>query len=213
MKHLVIIGAGAFGRELYWHIQGSIGYGTEFEVKGYIVDDYDPTAKEYMKLQKPLLCSVDEYQVMQDDVFICAIGSVDGRESTISRIKEKGGEFISIIHKTALIHGTVHIGKGVFIGPYTVIGDNVTIKDHVMLNTHSSIGHDAILNEFTCVMSYVDITGYCLIGKKVFLASGCRMTPSTRIGDGAYVGIGSVVLRKVKPRTKVFGNPAKVVDI
>ena len=39
------------------------------------------------------------------------------------------------------------------------------------------------------------------------------MTPSTKIGDGAYVGIGSVVLRRVKPGVKVFGNPAKVVDI
>ena len=105
------------------------------------------------------------------------------------------------------------IGKGVFIGPYTVIGDNVTLNDHVMINTHSSIGHDAVLDKYTCVMSYVDITGYCQIGKKVFLASGCRMTPSTKIGDGAYVGIGSVVLRKVIAGVKVFGNPARAVDL
>ena len=100
-----------------------------------------------------------------------------------------------------------------FIGPYTVIGDNVTLGNHVMLNTHSSIGHDAVLQDYTCVMSYVDITGCCQIGKKVFLASGCHMTPGTKIGDGAYVGIGSVVLRKVKPGVKVYGNPAKILDI
>ena len=213
MKHLVIIGAGAFGREMYWNIQDSIGYGDEFDVKGYIVDDFDLKAEKYQQLQKPLLSSIDDYKIMEDDVFICAIGSANGRESTIRRIKAKGGEFISIIHKTSIIHGTVHIGKGVFIGPYTVVGDNVLLNDHVILNTHSSIGHDAILGEYTCVMSYVDITGFCHIGEKVFLASGCRMTPSTKIGDGAYVGIGSVVLRRVKPGVKVFGNPAKVVDI
>lgn len=213
MKHLVIIGAGAFGRELYWHIQESIGYGSQFDIKGYIVDDFEPGADEHLNLQKPLLSSVNDYKIMKDDVFICAIGSVEGRESTINRIKVKGGEFFSVIHRTSLIHGTASIGKGVFIGPYTVVGDHVVLKDHVMLNTHSSIGHDAVLDEYTCVMSYVDITGYCHIGKKVFLASGCRMTPSTKIGDMAYVGIGSIVLKKVKPGVKVFGNPAKIIDI
>ncbi len=213
MKHLVIIGAGAFGRELYWHIQDSMGYRDEFDVKGYIVDDFDLEAGRYKHLQKPLLSSIDDYIIKDDDVFICAIGSAEGREYAVKRIEAKGGTFISIIHKTSIIHGTVDIGKGVFIGPYTVIGDNVKLNDHIMLNTHSSIGHDAILGKYTCVMSYVDITGFCQIGEKAFLASGCRMTPSTKIGDNAYIGIGSVVIRRVKPGVKVFGNPAKVVDI
>lgn len=213
MKHLVIIGAGAFGRELYWHIQDSKGFGTEFDVKGYIDDGFGLSSENDLGLQRPIISSINNYEIEKNDVFICAIGSVDGRELTVKQIEKKGGEFISIIHKTALIQGTVKIGHGVFIGPYTVIGDNVTLEDHVMVNTHSAIGHDATLERYTCVMSYVDITGCCCIGEKVFLASGCRMTPSTKIGDGAYVGIGSVVLRRVKAGAKVFGNPARAIDI
>lgn len=213
MKHLVIIGAGELGRELYWHAQESKGFGTEFDIKGYIDDDFDPLSHRYSNLQKSLMSSIDGYEVQKDDVFICAVGSVNGREATVKKIKDKQGKFIPIINRSSLIQGNVTLGEGVFIGPYTVIGDSVTLGNHVMLNTHSSIGHDAVLQDYTCVMSYVDITGCCQIGKKVFLASGCRMTPSTKIGDGAYVGIGSVVLRRVKPGVKVFGNPAKVVDI
>ena len=213
MKHLVIIGAGELGRELYWHAHESIGFNTKFDIKGYIDDDYYPESERYVNLQLPLLSSIDNYIIEKDDVFICAVGTVNGREATVEKIKAKGGEFLTIINRTSLIQGNVHIGEGVFIGPYTVIGDSVTINDHVMLNTHSSIGHDAVLGEYTCVMSYVDITGCCQIGRKVFLASGCHMTPSSKIGEGAYVGIGSVVLRRVKPNTKVFGNPAKNIDI
>lgn len=213
MKHLVIIGAGELGRELYWHAQGSGGFGTEFDIKGYIDDDYHPDGERYSNLQKPLISSIDDYEVQPEDAFICAVGSVNGREATVRKITAKGGKFLSLIHQTSIIQGTARIGEGVFIGPYTVIGDHVTIRNHVMLNTHSSIGHDATIGEFTCVMSFVDITGCCEIGNKVFLASGCRMTPSTRIGDGAYVGIGSVVLRRVKAGTKVFGNPARPVNI
>ena len=213
MKHLVIIGAGEFGREIYWHAKMSIGYGKEFDIKGYIDDDFQPAVEKYQNLQKPLLSSIDDYRIEKDDVFICAVGSIKGREICVNKMKRKDAPFISIINRTSLIQGNVSIGEGSFIGPYTVIGDNVKIGNHVMLNTHSSIGHDAVLGDFTCVMSFVDITGCCNIGKKVFLASGCRMTPSTKIGDSAYVGIGSVVLRRVKSGVKVFGNPAKPIDI
>ena len=213
MKHLVIIGAGELGRELYWHAHESLGFGSEFDIKGYIDDDFEPEAERYQKLQKPLMSSIDEYVIEEEDVFICAVGSAGGREATVNKIKKKGGRFISLINRTAIIQGTVSMGEGIFLGPYTVIGDNVTIKDHVMLNTHTSVGHDAVIGEFTCAMSFVDITGCCQIGNKVYLASGCRMTPSSKIGDGAYVGIGSVVLRRVKAGSKVFGNPARPVDI
>ncbi len=213
MKHLVIIGAGELGREMYWNIKDSIGFSTDYDIKGYIDDAFGVDNKEFNLLQVPLISKISDYSVQDDDVFISAIGSVDSRKKTVDIIKSKGGEFISIINKTSIIHGTVKIGEGVFLGPYTVIGDNATINDHVFLNTHSAIGHDAVIGKYTCIMSYVDITGCCNIGEKVYLASGCRMTPSSKIGDNAYVGIGSVVLRRVKAGKKVFGNPAKEYSI
>ena len=213
MKHLIIIGAGEFGREMYWHAIDSHGYGVDFDIKGYIDDDFEPSHEKYKRLQKPLLSSISQYSIKEGDIFICAVGKVSSREAVVEKIKNKGGIFLSLINRTSIIQGNVKLGEGVFIGPYTVIGDSAEIGDHVMLNTHSSIGHDAKIGCYSCVMSYVDITGCCNIGEKVFLASGCRMTPSSKIGDGAYVGIGSVVLRSVKPGVKVFGNPARPVEI
>lgn len=212
MKCLVIIGAGEFGRELYWHAQLSKGYGTEFEIKGYI-DDAEPENEKYQKIQKPLLGSIDGYKIEEEDIFICAIGTPTAREIVITKMTEKGARFINLIHNTSIIQGQVSIGKGVFIGPYTVVGDNVSIGDHVMLNTHSAIGHDAVVNRYACIMSYVDITGGCDIGEAAFLGSGCRMVPGTRIGSHSYVGIGSVILKRVGNGKKVFGNPAQVYEI
>ena len=63
MKHLVIIGAGELGRELYWHAQESKGYNTDFDIKGYIDDDYSPDSERYCNLQKPLISSIDDYTV------------------------------------------------------------------------------------------------------------------------------------------------------
>jgi acetyltransferase-like isoleucine patch superfamily enzyme len=35
--------------------------------------------------------------------------------------------------------------------------------------------------------------------------------PGIKIGDGATVGTGSVVIKNVKPGVTVFGNPAKSI--
>ena len=43
----------------------------------------------------------------------------------------------------------------------------------------------------------------------VFIGSGARVIPGKRVGDGANVGAGSVVIRSVDPGDRVFGNPAR----
>ena len=206
MEHLVIAGAGAMGRELYWNAISS----KAFDIKGYI-DDMSDEAQE--NLQKPFLGSIDEYKIQKEDVFICAIGNTKARENVVEKLKKKEAKFLSLIHNTAILQGNISLGTGIYLGPFTVIGDHACLGDHVMLNTHSAIGHDAIIGEYTCIMSYVDITGGCKLGKRVFLGSGSRMVPNSKIGDDAYIGVGSVVLRRVQEGKKVFGNPAKIYEI
>ena len=35
MKYLVIVGAGGFGREMFGAAREAVGYGTEFDIKGF----------------------------------------------------------------------------------------------------------------------------------------------------------------------------------
>ena len=209
MKHLVIVGAGEFGRELYWTIQGSRGYRTEFEVKGFIDDD--DSEEKLSKLSAPFLGKINDYVIEQDDVFTCAIANPIPREIVIGRMIERHAEFINIIHSSSIIHGTVKLGKGVIISPFTCISDSSVIGDYFVLNGLSCIGHDCVVGDFTCIMSHCDITGHTHIGRKVFMGGGARTVPEAKIEDEAYVGAGSVILRKVKAGKKVFGNPAKEI--
>ena len=36
MKHLLIVGAGGFGREMFGAAREAVGYGMEFDIKGFI---------------------------------------------------------------------------------------------------------------------------------------------------------------------------------
>jgi UDP-3-O-[3-hydroxymyristoyl] glucosamine N-acyltransferase len=46
------------------------------------------------------------------------------------------------------------------------------------------------------------------IGENVWLSPGVVVLNGIRIGNNSYVGINSLVLRKVKENDKVFGIPA-----
>lgn len=206
MKHLVIAGAGEFGRELFWSLQGSLGYGEEFDIKGYIDDDSD--TEKISRLQKPYLGTVSEYEIAENDVFTCAIASPLAKEKVVGKLLEKGAVFISVIHKTAIIHGTVKFGQGIIVSPYSIIGDGSVVGDFFVMNALSTIGHDCVIGDYASVMSQCSIMGHTEIGEKAFIGGGAKLVPGVRIGSGSYVGAGSVVLRKVRAGDKVFGNPA-----
>ncbi len=206
MKHLIIAGAGEFGRELYWTIQGARGFGIEFDIKGYI-DDM-PNREKTNILQAPCFGTIDGYEIINGDIFACAIASPAARERVIKKLLQKGAEFIDIIHETAILHGTVTYGEGLIMSPYSILGDRTAVGEHVVLNTFSAVGHDCRIGDFTCIMSHCNIMGHTEIGQRVFVGGSAVAVPKAEIGDEAFIGAGSVVLRKVKKGTKVFGNPA-----
>lgn len=210
MKDLIIIGTGAFARELYWHAQNSIGYNTEWKIKGFLDGTVKIEESEYKKLPLPVLGNVNDYEIAENDVFTCAVGNPKVRKLLIDSISKRNGEFINIIHKTSLIQGSVKMGNGIVLCPYTCINDNAVLGDFVMVNYMSTIGHDVKLGDYSCLMGHVDLCGYVEIGKNVFFGSGARVLPEGKVGDNAFVGAGSVVLKNVNSDTKVFGNPARL---
>ena len=80
MKHLIIIGVGGFARELFWNAHDSVGYGMDWDIKGFLDGDVELAAEEYEKLPLPVLGDVDSYVIQTNDSFICAIGSPKVKE-------------------------------------------------------------------------------------------------------------------------------------
>ena len=208
MKNLIIIGVGGFAREVYWHAQKSIGYGVDWQIKGFIDGDIKLAAAEYELLPDKVLGDVGNYEICAGDVFTCAVGTPKARRVLTEKILARGGEFINLISTLAYIMPTVKIGRGVIISPHTCIGDNARLEDFVATNALTIIGHDAQIGKYSCVMPHANVAGKCKIGSEVFIGSGAIILPKAKVGDGATVGAGSVVLKKVRAGAKVFGNPA-----
>ena len=86
-------------------------------------------------------------------------------------------------------HGLIEIGEDTQIGPGTII---------------TTTDHDYQSNLETRFKGVV-------IGRGVWIGANVTILPGAEIGDFAVIGAGSVVSRKIPPRSLALGIPARVV--
>lgn len=210
MKNLIIIGVGGFAREMYWHAQNSRGFGTEWQIKGFLDGDVKLLPEDYAKLPDniPVLGDVDSYEICVGDVFTCAVGTPAIRRKLIEKMLNCGAEFINIIGNESFIAPTAKIGRGIILVLRVTINDNAKLGDFSVMHDISGLGHDSKVGHYCCLMNNVNVTGGAVIGDEVFMASGTFIAPKANVGDGAYIGPNSVVLKRVRAGAKVIGNPA-----
>lgn len=209
MKHLIIIGAGGFGREIYCSASESLGYGTEFDIKGFL--DPDESKLDGFKGYPPIIGVEDTYQIEPDDVFTCAFGNVSLKKKCCDKIISKGGIFQTLIHKTAYVSKNVKIGKGSIILAGARLHCDVTIGDFVVIQPYAIIGHDVKVGRWSHINAFVDCGGASSIGEGVTLHTTCFVLPQAIIEDDVTVGAGSVTMMRVKKGQTVFGVPARPV--
>ena len=209
MKNLIIIGARGFGREVYSLSKCAIGYDRDFVVKGFLDDN--PMILEGFTNYPPIISSVEEYKVQENDVFICALGTVKWKNYYTKIIVDKKGSFINLIDKTAIIRDNVSLGSGIIIGENCIISNEVVIEDFVTIHSYSIIGHDAFIGTNTQIGAQCFIGGFTIVENDVTLNVKSTILDRLRIHKGASVGAASLVIKNVKTNTTVFGVPATVL--
>lgn len=209
MKHLVIIGAGGYGREMFGAVMGAVGFGVDFDVKGFL--DARADALDGFKGYPPIIGTPEGYAPQADDVFITALGSIASRRKCAEQLERRGAKFISIIHKTATLGPNVEVGAGSFIAPNVTLTADIRVGRHAAVFHNSSVGHDAVLGDFSHVYAQCAIGGAVHLGAGAVVYPGAVVVPRRTIGDDAVVGAGSTVILNVPAGVTVFGSPAKEV--
>lgn len=206
MKKLLIVGAGGFGKEvLYWAKQIQ----TENNLWGEIgfIDD-NPNVFKGLSSNDKVVSTIEEYEPQNDEYLICAIGNPKDKFRICDQLIKKGAKFTNLIHPTAVVAENAVLGTGVILAPYSIVSVNATIGNFVTLMSYSIIGHDATVGSGCTICDHCNVMGNVRIEDSVFLGGSAAILPNIHIQNNATVGAGSVVTRKVKDHTTVFGNPA-----
>lgn len=116
-------------------------------------------------------------------------------------------------NKTMVRHfGGVNIGDCVHIATSTVIDcgviDDTVVEDGVIIDTLSSVAHNCVVKKNAVLVLPTSLCGSVQVGEGAYL-SGCTVKNQCKIGEGAFVGMRSVVLRDVRANAEVAGFPAR----
>ncbi len=118
----------------------------------------------------------------------------------------------SLIHRTVRIYAPWHLS----VGDFSCIGPHVELYCKAPI----SVGHHSVISQgaYLCTASH-DPTSpiMALTSAPISLGNGCwvaaraALLPGVTLGDGAIVGLGSVLTHSLPPRTIAAGNPAKPI--
>lgn len=210
MKQLIIIGARGYGRVTYCLAKRCIEAGLKLEIKGFLDDN--ASALDGYKDYAPVLGSVEKYIPEKDDVFICALGNPKYKEKYVKIVKEKGGQFMTLIDPSAVVEKNTEIGIGCIVMHDVHVGQDVHIGDYVTLDGRSLVSHDDRIGDYCHIGATAFLAGNVQVGRGVTVHPGSYIIPKRKIGEEAIIGVGSIVVSNVKPYTTVFGNPAKIIE-
>jgi bifunctional UDP-N-acetylglucosamine pyrophosphorylase/glucosamine-1-phosphate N-acetyltransferase len=139
----------------------------------------------------------------------------------------------AVIHSFSHLAGA-HVGKGVSVGPFARlrpgtrlgegarIGNFVEVKEtvveagakanHLTYLGDASIGANANIGAGTITCNYDGAAKHRTeIGRDAFIGSNSALVAPVRIGDGAYVGSGSVITQDVPDDALALGRSRQVI--
>ncbi len=181
MTICVILGAGGFAQETYWHAKQS-RTGT-FDRFIFVDDLTGITSVQIDGMSWPVEKEWHFERYLQAGAqigFVASVGDPRGKKTLVEKALAAGlTPLPTIVHSASLIQdSSCRIGRGGIISPACVLTTGVTLGDYVTLNVGVSIGHGSILEDY------------------VYCAPGVAIAGNVLIKEGASLGIGSVVREK-----------------
>lgn len=205
-KKIVIFGTGAVAAEITSLLEDS-NWGREVGlcIKGYVtsVENGIESWHAY-NYNSPYLGHFDDYKIQEDDYFVVAIGdNPKAKREIVSQIKRRGGNFITLIHPTAIVAKTAIIGEGNIVDPFTIIGPKVKLGNFNLLTSQTIISHDCNVGDFNFFATSL-LCGHTIVGNDNYFGIRATTVPKVTIGDRNVIQAGMIVDKNISDNTTIF---------
>ena len=200
---LYIVGAGGMGREAL-ELCRALGH----EVAGFVVEDRLIAARDVAG--RPVLAWSAVAPGARGARFVAAIGAVERRD-IIAQIEHAGGTFETLVHPSVALAPSVTLGEGCIVMPGAVLTVDIAVGAHTIVNVGCTISHDARLGRLVTLSPGVHVAGRVTLEDEVFAGIGAAFADRVRVGRGAVIGAGAVVIGDIPAGVVAVGVPARPV--
>ncbi|WP_442594323.1 acetyltransferase [Neobacillus sp. D3-1R] len=144
------------------------------------------------------------------DIFV-GIGNNSIREKIQTRLKEEGATIPVLIHPHSTIGEQVWLGNGTVIMAGVVINSNTKIGEGCIINTGATIDHDNIIEDFVHISPGAHLAGTVNIGQGSWLGIGSVVSNNIMITNSCRIGAGAVVVKDITEPGTYVGVPVRRV--
>jgi sugar O-acyltransferase (sialic acid O-acetyltransferase NeuD family) len=201
---LVIFGTGGMGREAADLARRSEAVRERYTAIVFAADDPAGPVDGL-----PVLAA-DE--IAQKDELCLALGNPAERRRLAGRFAAH--RFASLAAATAIVSPSARIGPGTLLCDHSLVNNAATVGAHFQANVFSHVSHDCVIGDFVTFAPRVSCNGWVEIGDDVFVGAGAVIRNGSRdrplrIGAGAVIGMGAIIVHDVAPGSVLVSPPAK----
>lgn len=207
MKDIVILGSGGFGREVHWLIEEINKDNLQWNFLGYI-DDGHPIGE--LVNGYPVL-GTTEWLANKNLNVVCAVGDPDTKKMIIEKLSKSKNTYPTLIHPNVKFSSSVEFGEGSIICAGNILTVNIKIGKHVIINLDCTIGHDAMIEDYSTILPSVNVSGNVHISECVSVGTGTQIIQGVHIGEHTIIGAGSVVTKEIESYVVAVGIPARPI--
>lgn len=204
MRLIWVIGSGGHAKVVIDALRAS----GECDVAGILDDAPERWGAEVLGV--PVRGEISERSIVRLAIesAVIAIGS----NSTRAEVARRFGHRLSwsrAVHPTAYLAPGVRLGEGSVVLAGAIIQPDTVIGDHAILNTMCSVDHDGVIGDFTHVGPGAHLAGNVRVGEGAFLGVGSCVVPGRLVDAWSTVGAGGVVVTDIPRGAIAKGVPAR----
>jgi sugar O-acyltransferase (sialic acid O-acetyltransferase NeuD family) len=208
MNDLVIIGAGAFGRQMVRRIRYVVDKGiAQWNLLGFIDEDQTGEVEGVKVLGK-----LADFLKM-DTAIQFFVADLDGnvREKIARTCKAAGFTGATIWDEIGNVAPNCEIGEGCYLGYKCCLSPGVKLGDFCVVERGSIIGHDTVIGDYSTLFILASLGGDSVIGSHNFFGIKNVVINMVNTPDHCSFAAGSCVIKNTNVPGYYAGVPAKLV--
>jgi len=206
---VLIIGAGGHGQVVADILMTASRNGGDDYPCGYL--DHDEGLWNSAVSELRVLGSVEECARFDHDAVIVGVGDNLTRRHLFDRLSRSLERFAVARHPSAVLSSSCSVRHGSVICAGAIVNTGASIGANVILNTGCSVDHHNVIGDHAHIAPGARLGGDVKIGQGALIGIGAIVLPGRRVGAWTVVGAGAVVTEDLPDGVVAVGVPARAL--